>query len=105
MFNYQISLNKFKKNQFNFCNSALDLVESYLSNRTQCVQINDTKSDFIGVKSGVPQGSIFGPLLFLLMINDIKDLSLNSKMFMYADDITLIVSHAPPPCRETCADR
>ena len=64
---------------------------SYLSNRQQFVCVSGKHSQSIAVRSGVPQGSVLGPLLFLIYINDITTLnfSSNSRLTLYADDILL----------------
>ena len=61
------------------------LLESYLTNRYQYVQINDNKSSLRSINCGVPQGSVLGPLLFILYINDLVNCS-NSKIRIFADD-------------------
>ena len=68
---------------------------SYLSNRKQITAINNTKSSFGTVTCGVPQGSILGPLLFLCYINDMP-LSVKCKLYLYADDSTLLVRGKHP---------
>ena len=65
---------------------------SYLRNRQQYVQIKSTKSNFLTVKSGVPQGSILGPLLFLLYVNDMVTVSSIANLIMFADDTNLFFS-------------
>lgn len=66
--------------------------ESYLSGRTQIVKIDNTISSEIPVNGGVPQGSILGPLLFLIFINDFCNLNLNCDIITFADDTVLVFS-------------
>ena len=63
----------------------------YLSGRQQLVNIADANSDFRNVLCGLRQGSILGPLLFLLYVNEIKA-AVNCKLLLYADDSVLLVS-------------
>ena len=62
---------------------------SYLWNWKQCVRINDTYSEFENIITGVPQGSILGPLLFNLSINDLFFSILIASVHNFADDNTL----------------
>ena len=64
---------------------ALEWIRSFLSNRRQRVAISGEISDWVPVTSGVPQGSVLGPLLFLLYINDLCDV-VQSRIKLYADD-------------------
>ena len=66
---------------------------SYLSNRTQTVLVNNASSTSGSVKCGVPQGSILGPLLFTIYINDMKQSAPNCDLYLYADDSMLMFSH------------
>jgi len=70
----------------------LQWFKSYLSNRKQFTFIEDTKSGLININIGVPQGSILGPLLFLIYINDLP-LCSEFLSLLFADDTTLILSH------------
>lgn len=66
-----------------------DLFKSYLSSRQQFVSIDSKKSDYLSVKKGVPQGSILGPVLFLLYINDITEVQYTPEIKMFADDTSI----------------
>ena len=70
------------------------LLRDYLSERKQCVVLPGAKSDWKDVKAGVPQGSILGPLLFLVYINDIAS-QVNSNIRLFADDTSLylVIDH------------
>ena len=68
---------------------TLQWFNSYLKNRSQIVQINNIKSSIEHIKYGVPPGSILGPLIFILFINDIVFEVEYSKLYMYEDDSTL----------------
>ena len=68
---------------------ALDWFCSYLTNREQYVSINNVDSNSRVIECGVPQGSILGPLLFLIFINGITKCSNQFKYILYADDSTL----------------
>ena len=65
---------------------------SYLRNRHQVVKVGNMQSDMLKIKSGVPQGSILGPLLFLLYVNDIAFACDDVSIDLYADDSTLYES-------------
>ena len=70
---------------------VLKWFHNYLSNRQQFVSIGNSKSDLHSVTYGVPQGSILGPLLFLLYINDIENSVHNATVKLFADDTNLFV--------------
>lgn len=70
---------------------ALDILKSFLTNRTQCVRINNVISSPLPVTRGVIQGSIIGPLLFLLVINHLCSLPLKGQIILYADDAVLLL--------------
>ena len=75
--------------------TLLHLLKSYLSNRKQRVLINGSESDWGEIESGVPQGSVLGPLLFLIYINDLE-IGIKSHIKLFADDTSLFsIVHDP----------
>ena len=71
---------------FGITGNLQNWLTTYLKTRTQCVRIGDTYSNYCVVLSGVPQGSILGPLLFSIFINDIPSSFKHSIHFLFADD-------------------
>lgn len=83
--------NKLVQN-YKFSRSAASLIFSYLTDRSQLVRIDNVCSCELEVSSGVPQGSILGPLLFCLYIADVSRVIRNSSFHLYADDLQLYLS-------------
>ena len=74
---------------YNVLPNSVKLITSYLSNRYQCVNYNKEESALGSLMSGVPQGSILGPVLFLLYINDFSNALAAGDSLLYADDTTI----------------
>ena len=85
---YDIFLSKLKYYGLQW--KALQLLKSYISGRCQYVQLSDVKSSTHAVVCGIPQGSVLGPLLFNIYINDITNATSKFNVIMYADDTTLV---------------
>jgi hypothetical protein len=79
----------YKLRYYGFNDTAIKLLQSYLKNRYQYVDLNGTCSEKLIITTGVPQGSILGPLLFIIYMNDIHKLDSCLKPILYADDTTL----------------
>ena len=90
--NHEILLSKLR--YFGIEGTYLKWFQSYLHNRKQFITFgNNKKSDLLPINCGVPQGSILGPLLFLLYVNDLQKASDILKPLMFADDTNLFYSH------------
>ena len=88
--NHQILLNKLK--YYGVQLSEYNWFQSYLSNRKQQVHANGVASDTRFISTGVPQGSILGPLLFIIFINDFPKSSAFFSTRLYAGDTSLTAS-------------
>lgn len=82
----------YKLHYYGIRGQTLSWIKSFLDNRSQSVVVNGSKSSTIPVSSGVPQGSVLGPLLFLIYINDLPDFVKHSKVRLFADDTALYLS-------------
>ena len=87
--NHSILLNKLRA--IGFDSAATNWMKSYLEDREQVVEVNGSLSSPLKVNCGVPQGSILGPLLFLIYINDMKS-ACNGNLFLFADDSAILAS-------------
>ena len=85
--NHEILLTKLK--YYNFHSHFIKLISNYLSNRKIKVKVNDQLSESQSIDVGVPQGSVLGPLLFIIYFNDFNFLDTLSNNFLYADDTTM----------------
>ena len=92
--NHKILLSKL--NHYGINGTSNSWLTSYLSDRTQSVSLNGVKSDILKISCGVPQGSILGPLLFFIYINDMHCALKESTVHHFADDTNLLFSHKDP---------
>ena len=80
-----------KLKAYNFHQNSVNMIKSYLQNRVQTVCFNGAWSVERGIRIGVPQGSILGPLLFLIYINDLPNIDADVRYTIFADDTSLAV--------------
>ena len=90
--NHEILVSKLLAN-FNFQSNASNLIKNYLFSREQAMKVNGCISKCSQIKTGVPQGSVLGPLLFIMFINDLMELQ---NCYLYADDCLLVTSGENP---------
>ena len=91
--NHQLLLSKLWR--YGIRGSPLLLLKSFLQNRNQYTLINSHKSSCLPVTSGVPQGSVLGPFMFIIFINDLP-LITEMKTTLFADDACLTFGHDSP---------
>ena len=96
---HEILLNKL--NHYGFRGIINDWFSSYLNNRTQTTQVGQHISDKVIITCGVPQGSVLGPLLFLLYVNDIPKCSNKLWFYLFADDTNILYADKNVKALET----
>ena len=82
--NHEILLVKLE--HYGIRGNMLNWFQSYLSNRKQYVSFNGHSTELLEINCGVPQASVLGPLLFLIYINDLPNISKVPNFFLFADD-------------------
>ena len=82
-----------KMNNYGVRGLPLEWLRSYVHNRSQYVSYNNSESSYLPIRCGVPQGSILGPLLFIIYINDLRNVSDVLKIFLFADDTSIFYSN------------
>lgn len=92
--NHQILQNKLVS--FQLSRSVISMISSYLTDRSQLVKVGQETSPLLPCSMGVPQGSILGPLLFIMYLNDLPNLCKHSQCLLYADDTVIYVSDPSP---------
>ena len=90
MVDHDILLNKLE--HYGIRGTMLAWFKSYLTGRQQYVHVNNINSDNLNLKYSVPQGSILGPVLFILYINDLPNISTAAKYIFFADDANIIIT-------------
>lgn len=88
---HRLLLEPLKAHQFG--DGILLWIESFLKNRKQKIKVNGTLSKDATVISGIPQGTILGPLLFILLISPLSQLLAHSRISSYVDDTKIIQGH------------
>jgi hypothetical protein len=90
--------------KYGLSDNALEMIRSYLGNRKQVVGWNGVNSSPLYIKRGVPQGSILGPFLFIVFMNDLY-YELQGNVLLYADDTTLFANHRDPIIADAMIDQ